>query len=125
MTMTTELGQWLSDTCRKERLSLRRAAAKTGLSHATIADILNGGQVTADTIKKLAAAFGNGGENQRLALEDKLLILAGYRSPRHNGDLSEPMARLLDQVQLLNEPELKVITRFADFLMELKKTEHA
>lgn len=120
MTVATELGQWLRDTCGRERLSLRQAAARTGLSHQTIGDIIKGGQATPETIKKLAAAFGDG-ENQRLALEDKLLVLAGYRSPRSDGDLSEPMARLLDQVQLLSEPELKILTRFVDFLSELKK----
>ena len=112
------LGQWLREVCQRERLSLRQAAAKTGLSHATIGDIINGGQATPDTIKKLAAAFGDG-ENQKLALEDKLLVLAGYRSPRPGGELSEPVARLLDQVQQLSEPELKILTRFVDFLIEV------
>lgn len=117
-----ELGQWLRDVCGRERLSLRQAGVRTGLSHATIRDIINGSQTTPETIKKLAAAFGNG-ENQKLALEDKLLVLAGYRSRRSDGDLSEPMARFLDQVQLLSEPELKMLTRFVDFLRDLKKTE--
>jgi len=114
------LGRWLGEMCQRERLSLRKAAAKTGLSHATIRDIINGGGATPDTIKKLAAAFGNG-NNQRLALEDKLLVLTGSRSPRSDGDISEPMARLLDQIQQFGEPELKLMTRFAEFLKEQKK----
>lgn len=120
--MATELGQWLRDVCERERLSLRQAGVRTGLSHATIRDIMNGSGATPETIKKLATAFGDG-DNQRLALEDKLLVLAGSRSPRSDGELSEPMARLLDQMHQLGEPELKIMTRFAEFLMELKKAD--
>lgn len=116
----TELGQWVRGVCKRERLSLRQAGVLTGLSHATIRDIINGSQAAPETIKKLANAFGDG-ENQKLALEDKLLVLAGHRSRRSDGEISDPMARLLDRVQLLSEPELKILTRFVDFLTELKK----
>ena len=116
------LSKWLEEICQRERLSLRQAATKTGLSHATIHDIINGRGATPDTIKKLAAAFGNG-DNQRLALEDKLLVLAGSRSPRSDGEISEPMARLLDQMRQFGEPELKLMTRFAEFLKEQKEAD--
>ncbi len=55
------IGQWLKARCQKEGLSLRQAASKTGLSHATIADIMSGAQASPQTIKKLATAFGGDG----------------------------------------------------------------
>jgi len=36
------LGSWLAERCKQESLSLRQAAAKTGISHATVADIITG-----------------------------------------------------------------------------------
>ena len=90
----TGLGSWVVERCRVEGLSLRQAAAKTGLSHATIRDIMNGGSASAETIRKLAAGFGGDGEATRLAVEDKLLTLCGYRSERPEEKLSEPMGRL-------------------------------
>lgn len=110
------LGEWLADVCRKEHLSLRQAAARTGLSHSTIYQILNGGGASPDTIRKLAKAFADG-TKERLALEDHLLVLAGCRTQRSEGEeLSEPLAQLMDKAKQLNNPQLKIMTRFADFL---------
>jgi len=113
------LGKWVEETCKQERLSLRQAASKTGLSHATIDDIRKGGGASAETIRKLAQAFGGDGR-EMLALEDKLLILSGYRSERPEGeDLSEPMARLLDRLSGFSEPQLRIMESFAEFLAEI------
>ena len=113
------LGGWLEERCKGEGLSLRQAATKTGLSHATIAEIINGGQPSAETIRKLAVAFSDGDGHHRQALEDTLLILSGYRSERTEGDLSEPVSRLLDKLSRFSEPQLKVMERFADFISEM------
>jgi len=116
------LGNWLKETCQRQRLSLRQAATKTGLSHTTIAQLMKGGSASPETIMKLATAFGGDGK-QRWALEDKLLALAGYRTDRPGREeLSEPKAQLLDKLDKLSEPELKVLTRFADFVAELRAT---
>jgi transcriptional regulator with XRE-family HTH domain len=113
------LGNWLKETCQRERLSLRQAATKTGLSHATIAQLMKRGSASPETIMKLATAFGGNGK-QRWAMEDKLLVLAGYRTERPDREeLSEPQARLLDKLDKLREPELKVLSHFADFVAEL------
>ena len=118
---TKGLGQWLKERCKAERLSLRQAAVRSGLSHATIADIMKGTSPSPETIKKLAHAFGEDG-NQRLALEDSLLILAGYRTERPEGrDLSQPLARLMDMVANFDEPQLKLMAHFAEFLAEMEK----
>jgi len=114
------LGQWLKERCQKEGLSLRQAATKTGLSHATIADLMNGAQPSAETVRKLAGAFGGDGHT-RMALEDKLLSLGGYRSERPEEELTEPLARLLDRLSLFNEAQLKIVGRFCDFLGEMEK----
>ena len=73
-----KLSQWLEARCRTEHLSLRQAAARTGLSHSTIADIRKGGRPVPETIRKLAQGFGGDGTAERLALEARLLVLAGY-----------------------------------------------
>ena len=115
------LGHWLKERCKAERLSLRQAAARSGLSHATIADIMKGTSPSPETIKKLAHAFGENG-NERLALEDSLLILAGYRTERAEGeDLSQPLARLMDMVAHFDEPQLKLMAHFAKFLAQMEK----
>ncbi len=115
------LGQWLEERCKAEHLSLRQAAARSGLSHATIADIMKGTSPSPESIKKLAQAFGENG-NERLALEDSLLILAGYRTERPEGeDLSQPLARLMDMVANFNEPQLKLMAHFAEFLALTEK----
>ena len=72
----SSLGQWLEQRCK--RLSLRQAAAKAGLSHQTIASIIAGNRPLPETIEKLAQGFGGNGK-KRLALEDRLFVLAGYR----------------------------------------------
>jgi len=98
---------------------MRQAAVKTGLSHATIADIIKGASPSPETIKKLSHAFGGSG-NEKLALEDSLLILAGYRTPRSEGvELSVPLAQLMDRLNQFSEPQIKIMTRFADFLAEM------
>ena len=116
---SSELGQWLKERCQKEGLSLRQAGSKTGLSHATVRDIINGGKASSVTIRKLAETFGGNGE-AKLALEDKLLILAGYRTERMEGELTEPVARLIDRVRDFNEEKLKIMSRFADFLAAME-----
>jgi len=115
------LGSWLAEKCKSERLSLRQAAAKTGLSHATLADIRKGkSNVSGETIKKLARYFGGDGR-RRLVLEDRLLVLAGYRTERLEDELNEPMARLMDIVSQFSKPQLEIMTRFAEFLAEMEK----
>lgn len=118
--VTNRLGEWLEDRCRKEGLSLRQAAAKTGLSHATIGDIINGSHASPETIRKLAHAFSGSGDHQRLALEDELLVLAGYRSERLEGqDLSQPLAQLIDIMSKFSRPQLKIMAHFAEFIAEI------
>lgn len=119
-TPTDGVGQWLKGVCEKEGLSLRQAAARVGVSHATLAKVIRSNSTSPETIRKLAQAFGGDGEATRLALEDKLLILAGHRTNHPKEELSEPMARLLDRLSQFSEAELKVIGRFADFLSELE-----
>jgi len=113
------LGQWLKDRCKAERLSMRQAAVKTGLSHATIADITKGTSPSPETIRKLAQAFGGSG-NEKLALEDSLLILAGYRTPRSEGEEpSQLRGRLMDRLGQFSEPQIEIMMHFADFLAEM------
>jgi len=93
------LGLWLEEKWKSEGLSLRQAAVKTGLSHAALAKIVKANtKVRGGTIKKLARYFGGDGTRKRLVLEDRLLVLAGYRAERPEDELSEPMARLMDTV---------------------------
>lgn len=113
------LGSWLGERCKSEGLSLRQAAVKTGLSHSTLAGIVKGNiKVCGETIKKLAKYFGGDGR-RRWVLEDQLLVLAGYRTERPEEDeLSEPMAHLMDTVSQFSKQQLKIMTRFANFLNE-------
>ena len=113
------IGQWLKARCQGEGLSLRQAATRTGLSHATIADIINGAQASPQTIRKLAHAFGDDGR-RGLVLEDKLLTLAGYRSQRPSDELNEPLAGLVDKLSHFSEPQLKLVEHFADFLSQME-----
>ena len=122
MAEQSSLGQWLEQRCQEERLSLRQAAAKTGLSHGTIRDIIRGVSPSSESIKKLAHGFGGNGK-QGLALEDKLLVLAGYRSDRPGEDLSESMAELMDKVKQLSESQIQVMIHFADFLAEVEASQ--
>ncbi|KKN86953.1 hypothetical protein LCGC14_0262220 [marine sediment metagenome] len=115
------IGEWLEEQCKGQGLSLRQAADKTGLSHATIRDIRHNGAASPESIKKLAIAFG-GDNHEMLALEDKLLVLAGYRTSRSQGEEpSQPMARLMDLVAGFSEAELKLMARFAGFLSGMEK----
>jgi len=114
------LADWLEGRCREEHLSLREAAARADLSHTTIAEILNGARPSGETIRKLAKAFGGGGNHQRGALEDLLLTLSGYRSNRTGGQLSEPLARLMDKLSRLSDDQLEVMEHFADFIVKVK-----
>jgi len=117
------LGQWLAERCEREHLSLRKAGAKTGLSGAAIGDIIRGSRPLPETIRKLAKAFGGDGTNERLALEDRLLILADYRTSRPGEEVSQQLAQLMDKGEQLNEPQLKMMVRFADFLIEIEGQE--
>ena len=113
------LGQWLQERCQREHLSLRQAGAKTGLSHATIADIRKGVHPDPETIRKLAIAFGGDGQ-QRLALEDQLLALAGYRSERPEEEMGVEYGRLLDKIKQFSKSQIKIMGRFADFLIGIE-----
>ena len=114
------LGEWLQAKCEEEGLSLRQVAAKVGVSHQTIAGLINGKEALPQTIKKLARAFGDN-HHQMIALEDKLLSLAGYRTERPEEALSEPLARLLDKLNDLDVAQLGIVEQFADFILRMKK----
>jgi len=86
--MTSRLGQWLKEKCETEGLSLRQAAARVGVSHGTIAKIMDGASPSPQTIRRLVRAFALE-DTERLALEDQLLILAGYRTPRPGEEVEE------------------------------------
>lgn len=107
---------WLERQCRSDRLSLRKAAAKIGVSHNTVASIINGERPSPGTVAKLARAFADTGPHQRGALEDFLLNLAGYRSERAEGKVNEPLARLMDKLANFTPEELEVTEQFADFI---------
>ena len=82
---------------------------------------MKGTHASAETIRKLAESFGEGGANQRLALEDELLVLAGYRTNRPEGEeLTEALAQLMDKARQFDERQLKIMLRFADFLSETR-----
>ncbi len=116
------LGSWLEERCKAEGLSLRQASIKTGLSHTTIADLMKGNNPSPETLRKLAQAFSEGGDHHRMVIEDELLTLAGYRSERPEGEeLSQPLAQLMDIVGEFNEPQLKIMLRFCDFIREMEK----
>lgn len=114
------MGRWLKERCEQKGWSLREAASETGLSHATIRDIINGVQPSAESIKKLTTAFGGNG-HRMLALEDQLLTLAGYRTEREKIELSESMGLLIDRLTTLSETQLKMVGRFADFLAAMEQ----
>ena len=115
------IGQWLKETCQREGLSLRQAGAKAGLSHGTIEGIIRGASPAPETIKKLAHAFGGGDGQQALALEDSLLILAGYRTER-SGDMSQPLGRLIDLVANFDDAKLKLMADFVEYLTRMEKS---
>ena len=108
----------MKERCQQERLSLRQAAARTGLSHGTIEGIIKGASPS-----KLVEAFAKG-ENERLALEGHLLMLAGYRKQRASAkELTQPVARLLDLVARFNDKKLKLMVDFAEFLAKVGETD--
>ncbi|MBA7705514.1 hypothetical protein ES703_114345 [subsurface metagenome] len=94
------LGQWLEQRCRQEHLSLRQAAARTGLTHTTIAGIINGGRPFPESIRKLAKGFGGDGK-RGLALEDRLFVLAGYRRERTKEAYLRTLPLLLPEHQCI------------------------
>lgn len=113
------LGEWLQAKCEEEGLSLRQMATKVGVSHQTIAGLINSKKALPQTIKKLAKAFG-GDHHQRIALEDKLLSLAGYRTERLEEAFSEPLGRLLDKLNDLDVAQLEIVEQFADFILKME-----
>ncbi len=115
-----KLGQWLEERCHREHLSLRQTAARTGLSHTTISDVFRGNHPSPETIRKLARGFAGDGTNEMLALEDQLLILGGYRTPRPEEKVSVAMATLMDRVRGLSQPQLEMMVSFAGFLREIE-----
>ena len=118
----SSLAEWLKGRCREQKLSLRLAGVKTGLSHSTIQAIINGNKPTPTSIKVLARVFSDDNHHSRMALEDKLLTLAGYRSSRENStELSEPVAQLLDKIERFDGAQLKLMLQFADFVSEMEK----
>lgn len=115
----TTIAEWLSKRCRDDGLSYRKAAAKAGLSHATISAIRKGSRPSADTIMKLAKAFSNDGTQQRLALEEELFILAGYRSRSIPVTCREPMARLMDLIRDFDDEQLKLVAGIIEYSSQL------
>ena len=112
------LGKWLKKVCKKEGLSLRQAGDKAGLSHATIQCIIKGGNPSSITVRKLARGFCPGGKNELMVLEEELLVLTGHKI-RNKTSMSQPLGRLLDSVKGFSEAELKIVSRFADFVAQL------
>lgn len=116
---TESVAQWLDEKCRAGSLSLREVATRAGLSHSTVANIKNGAQPSAETLKKLARAFSGDG-HERMALEDHLFILAGYRSPRPR-EPNQALGELVDKLSQFSASQLKVMKHFADFISSLEK----
>ncbi len=114
------LGNWLKDRCQQEHLSLRQAATKANLSHATISDIINGGRPSAATIVKLAEAFSNG-DSHKEELKDQLLSLVGYRGERIKGEMSDAVARVVEKLNHVSPDQLEVIESLASFVTESGK----
>jgi transcriptional regulator with XRE-family HTH domain len=118
---TSGVGEWLKGMCQREGLSLREAAARSGLSHTTIEGIMKGTSPTPETIQRLARAF-SGNAHEAMALEDSLLILAGYRTKRPYGyDMSQSLGRLIDKISRFDEDKLKLVADFADYLTRMEK----
>jgi len=114
-----DIAQWLRERCRRERLSLRQVADRSGLSHATVAQVMKTGAASPATVRKLVQAFYGDGK-QGMVVEDELLVAAGHRTPRPNGEMSEAMAWLLDKLSHFSEPQLRLVGQFADFIAEVE-----
>jgi len=116
------LAAWLTEVCREAGLSsLRQTSVKTGLSHATVADILSGNRPSPETIRKLAGAFSQNGINEKITLEDQLLVMAGYRTPRPEGtEPSQLQSRLMDKLAQFDEHQIKLVAHFVDFLSQME-----
>lgn len=117
MVQPITVGDWLREKCQRDGLSLRQAGVKTGLSHATIRDIISGNRPSPETVTKLAR-FGGDGENERAVLEDELLVLAGWRVKREL-KISQPLAELVDIASDFSEPQLRLLNAFAKYLVEV------
>lgn len=112
------LAGWLQERCREERLTLRQAAGKTGLSHTTIAKIMEGVRPSAGTVKKCAEGFSDNG-TEKLILEDELLILAGYRTAR--AEPREQVAQLIGKLSQFNDAQVKIVRDFINFIAGMEK----
>lgn len=112
----TGLAQWLENKLNQEHLSLRQASFRVGLSHATLADILHGSHPLPGTLKKLAKAFGG---PCRLALEDHLFALTGYRSDR----MTEAGPYFLEIIPLLSAEHQHVVEVLVRELAKVEEIE--
>lgn len=93
-------GQWIEDKCKNDHPSLREIAHKVGVSHQTIAGLKAGKRPLPETIEKLARAFGG---KRWLALQNYLLVLAGYKAE----DSSQP--DLLEKASLLSPQHQRIL----------------
>ena len=109
---------WLVRKCRERGLSLRKASIKAGLSTATIAALVGGVHPRPETIKKLARFFSGDGASiaEVMALEDHILVLAGYRSPAPEAKYSEALGRVVAKLRGCEEREILLVEHFIDFL---------
>ena len=107
------VGEWLKEKCNQERLSLREAGKRTGLSHSTIQAVMKGSRPSLETVGKLAKVFGWNGENERAVLEGELFSLAGWPT---KPELGITQAQLIDAVKDFSEAQLKVVLAFATYL---------
>ena len=113
------LGKWLEKTCKDRRLSLRQAEKLIGISHSTVNFIIRGHPVQFRTVQKLAKAFSDG-DCHRKALEDKLMVMAGYRHKPI--EVSVAVGQLLDSVEGFSDDEFKILARFADYIVEIRSS---
>lgn len=113
------VAQWLHERCQEGSLSVRDVAAKAGLSHSTVADIKNGTHPSAETLSKLVKAFSGDG-HERVALENHLFILAGYRTPLPGEEPSQALGEIIDMLSKFSAEQLKVMKHLADFISSLE-----
>lgn len=125
------IAQWLKEKCKGEHLSPRQAAAKTGLSHTTIYNVIKGDRPLPETIMKLAQGFTTD-LSERVDLEDYLMLLAGYRSERPLIKPSNPMLKscinywetTLSHHKFLMSPDVQTLiehtVKYLEELQEIK-----